>query len=511
MFRTIAIAVLVILSLAAPGATHADASDISAATRSVVRVAVFSSSNGQRTLVGHGSGVVVAPDRIVTNAHVVADAQYDQSVTFVVIPSEGSKSYEATLVAVANSKDLALMKLNDGVRLIPASIYTGLVGDGADVFAIGYPANVDVALELSEDDTLRPQTPVKTRGNISSGRTSKSVDSLLHTAPIAPGNSGGPLVDACGRIIGINSFGSTADGGGAEFYFAVSTRELSAFLGKQDVAFRAANSECRSVAELTRAEAEREAAERAKIEAENRIANELRTGKEGRFRRDAEHAIITERENHIALMALFLVLAAVAGGTAWQLFERGRRQHFKISAAVSGIALLSAFVAFATRPSFDEIENRVRTAMTPTDELRVPKAVRHSAKKRCVIQPQRSRVTVSDTADIMFEWTGSGCINGRTQYVENAGAWSRSFVPNEEAQVSLVSYSPENNTYRIERYLLGMDAMETARQARQRYDVTSCSADAAVRDKIDNMNKAVREVLPTTPNELLVFSCTDGA
>ncbi len=139
MFRTIAIAVLVILSLAAPGATHADASDISAATRSVVRVAVFSSSNGQRTLVGHGSGVVVAPDRIVTNAHVVADAQYDQSVTFVVIPSEGSKSYEATLVAVANSKDLALMKLNDGVRLIPASIYTGLVGDGADVLPSATP------------------------------------------------------------------------------------------------------------------------------------------------------------------------------------------------------------------------------------------------------------------------------------------------------------------------------------------------------------------------------------
>ncbi len=513
MLRSIILALFITLACSLPfAAVYSEASDISAATRSVVRVAVFSSSEGQRTFIGHGSGVVVAPDKIVTNAHVVSDAEFDESVTFVIIPSEGSKSYGATLVAVSAAKDLALLQLGGGARLTPASIYTGVVGDGSDVFAIGYPANVDVALELSEDDTLRPQTPVKTRGSISSGRTSKSVDSLLHTAPIAPGNSGGPLVDACGRVVGINSFGSIAQGGGAEFYFAVSTRELSAFLGKQGVVFSAANSECRSVAELTRAEAEREAAERAKIEAENRIAGELRTGKEGKFRRDAEHAIIAERENHIALAGLLLVLSAVAGGAAWQFSERARRDQLKMAAGASGILLLAAIIFFTTRPSFEEVESRVRAAMTPSDapaENSAPKAVAGTLKKRCVIRSERSRVTVSDTADVLFDWTESGCINGRTQYVDNAGTWGRSFVPNEEAQVSLVSYAPETKTYRIERYLLGMDAMATAREARRRYDVKSCSTDAVTREKIDNMNKAVREVLPPTPNELLVFSCAD--
>ena len=53
-----------------------------------------------------------------------------------------------------------------------------------------------------------------------------------------------------------------------------------------------------------------------------------------------------------------------------------------------------------------------------------------------------------------------------------------------------------------------MDAMQKAREARQRYDVKTCSSDAVVRDKIDNMNKAIRDILPTTPNELLVFACT---
>ena len=488
----------------------ADANDISAATRSVVRVAVFSSSEGQRTLIGHGSGVVVAPDKIMTNAHVVDPAQYDESVRFIVVPSEGSRSYEATVIASSPGKDLALLQVS-GARLTPATLYAGVVGDGSDVFAIGYPANVDIALEQNEEDTLRPQMPVKTRGNISSGRSSKNVDSLLHTAPIAPGSSGGPLVDSCGRVVGINSFGSISDGGGAEFYFAVSIRELSAFLDQQAVRFGVANSECRSVAELTRAEAEREAAARAKIEAENRIAAELQTGKEGKFWRDAEHDIIGERENHLAFAFLMLILSVASAGAAWQFSERGQRDKMKIMAGIGGVLAFSAIMVFALRPSFDEVDDRVRTAMTPDDKPASTAASAITAalaKKRCVIQPDRSRITVSDTADVNFEWTADGCINKRTQYVENAGSWLRSFVPNEEAQVSLVSYTPESDIYRIERYLPGMDAMEKAREARQRYDVKTCSSDAVVRDKIDNMNKAIRDILPTTPNELLVFACT---
>ncbi len=76
--------------------------------------------------------------------------------------------------------------------------------------------------------------------------------------------------------------------------------------------------------------------------------------------------------------------------------------------------------------------------------------------------------------------------------------------------MSLVSFEPDSNMYRIERYLLGMDAMEKAREARQRYDVQSCSADPVIREKLDNMNKTIRELLPPTPNEILTFSCRDA-
>jgi serine protease Do len=224
------LALLLIFSPLLLARSYADASDIDAATRSVVRVVVYSSAEGQRNIISIGSGVVVAPDKIVTNAHVVEQARFDESVNFVVVPSQGKQSFNARLLAALPGKDLALLQLTDGGSLIPASFFSGAVPDGVDVFAIGYPASVDVALEQSEADVLQPQVPVKARGSVSAGRSSKSVDSILHTAPIAPGNSGGPLVDACGRVLGINSFGSVADGGGAEFYFAVSNRELAAFL-----------------------------------------------------------------------------------------------------------------------------------------------------------------------------------------------------------------------------------------------------------------------------------------
>lgn len=507
----ILLATLLMPVLSAPA--FAEASDIGAVSRSVVRIAVFSSEDGERTFIGHGSGVVVAPDKIVTNAHVVEAANYDGTLTFTIIPSDGSQSYEAKLVKWSPGNDLALLQLTGGAKMPVASLFTGTVNDGADVFAIGYPANVDVALEESEADMLRPQAPVKTRGAISVGRSAKTFDTLLHTAPIAPGNSGGPLVDACGRVVGINSFGSNAnDGGGAEFYFAISMREVAAFLRSQNVSFIAATGECRSVAELTRAEAEREASERTKIEAENRISSDLLNNNEGKIRRTAERDIISARENRIMLAALLLVLALGAGGIGFVLHERSSRNPSIASAATGAACVLAALMVFISRPSFDQVEERMQAASAKrADALAIKTATTASTngKKSCVIQLDRSKISVSDTADIAFDWTPQGCVNGRTQYVENNGKWLRSFVPNTDAQVSMISYAPDSKTYRIERYLLGIDAMAKVREARNRYDVKGCTSNPVMQEKIGNMNNAVREALPAQPNEMLVFSCTD--
>ena len=497
--------------LAAPAL--ADASDISAASRSVVRVVVFSSAEGQQSIMSIGSGVAVARDKVVTNAHVVEMASSDDSVQIVIVPSDGTQSYRARIVASLPSKDLALLQLSSGA-LVPASVFTGAIADGADVFAIGYPASVDIALEQSEADVLRPQQPVKTRGTVSSGRTSKTVESLLHTAPIAPGNSGGPIVDSCGRVLGINSFGSVPTEGGAEFYFAISSRELASFLANRGVEFRAIRGDCRSVADLTRAEAELEASTVAKMDKEARVAAELQRSREGKVRSDAEHAVIGERENHLALATILLVLSAVAGGAAWQFAERSQRDRFKAATAAGAVMFAMAIGTFAARPSFNEVNDRVRAVLTADspEDTGASKDLNARDKpiaKSCVLQPQRSRVTMSDTADVTFTWQPDGCVNGRTQYVENGGRWIRSFVPNNDAQISIVSYAPDKDIYRIERFLPGNDAMQSAREARQLYDVKTCTTDPTQRTNIENMNKAIATQLPPAPNEILLFTCSD--
>src|SRR3546814_9584364 len=123
---------------------------------------------------------------------------------------------------------------------------------------------------------IEPLTPVKSSGTVSAGRSSRQFDTILHTAPMASGNSGGPLVDACGRVVGINSFGSLSDGNDAEFGFAISNREIASFLRQAGVDFARMNVECKSPEKAQEEEARRTAAELARQETRGRITTDPR-------------------------------------------------------------------------------------------------------------------------------------------------------------------------------------------------------------------------------------------
>ena len=173
-------------------------------------------------------------DKVLTNAHVVELAREERNLVIGVIPSEGSKTYGGRIIAYSPGNDLALIQLEEG-SLPVSTFYAGAVNDGQHVTAIGYPGTVDRAQGLGLKQLVEPLATVKTSGNISSGRASQSFDTILHTAPLAAGNSGGPLVDDCGRVLGVNSFGSISDGNDAEFGFAVSWREIASFLRQAGV------------------------------------------------------------------------------------------------------------------------------------------------------------------------------------------------------------------------------------------------------------------------------------
>ncbi|MEP3227050.1 MAG: trypsin-like peptidase domain-containing protein [Parasphingorhabdus sp.] len=504
---------LLIIALSALGTSpaHADPADIAAASRSVVRVVLAATDGNKVAFVGHGSGFAIAPDKIVTNAHVVEIARKEKSVVIGIVPSQGGKSYGGKVIAYSPGNDLALIQLQDGGRLPAMTVFSGPVGDGADVVAIGYPGSVDRAQGLNLDDLINPMSPVKTRGSVSGGRTTKEFDTILHTAPIASGNSGGPLIDHCGRILGANSFGSLSDGNDAEFGFAVSSREILSFLRKAGVKPGLTAAPCRSAADISQQERQREAAARAKIEAANKAAAAARQQAETKLRTTISQDIITERENQMAIAALMLVLSLVAVGGAGYLMIQGKRTAAIGTAGGAALLLVGAILVFLSRPAFTEIEDRVAAALKEqkldTDADGKTMTIATNGKYQCRINPERSRITVSQVDNLDIDWSESGCVNGRTQYGRDGVRWSRVFVPNEEQTVTISSFDPTRSEFTTERYLLGLSAMTKARAIRSQYGNRACTSDQKALSDIDEMVKAIRSELPMQTNERLVYEC----
>lgn len=491
------------------GPAQADPADISAASRSVVRVVLAAKDGSKVAFVGHGSGFAVAPDKIVTNAHVVEIARQESSVVIGIIPSQGGTSYGGKIIAYSPENDLALIQVLDGGRLPPMTIFGGPVADGAEVVAIGYPGSVDRAQGLDLDDLINPMSPVKTTGTVSGGRTTKQFDTILHTAPIASGNSGGPLIDNCGRVLGVNSFGSISEGNDAEFGFAVSAREILNFLRQAGVKVGSTATPCRSAAEISEKERLREAAARAQVTAAKEAEAEKRERAETKLRTSITQDIIAERENRIAIAALMLALSLLAAGGAAILLVQGKRNPGIGAAGGAAVLLLGAVIIFLARPDFSEIDDRVAAALQENADKSEPQqpSIATSGKYQCTINPQRSRITVSQENELPLEWTDGGCVNGRTQYGRDGAKWSRIFVPNQEQTITISSFQPDRSEFTEERYLMGLDAMTKARAIRAEYGNRACTTDVKALADIEDMVKAIRAELPSQANESLVYEC----
>ena len=237
----------------------ARADDISATARGVVRVVTIAMVDNQVVGFGHGSGFAVAPNRIVTNAHVVElAARYPDNVVIGVVPSEGAKSYQGKVIAIDAARDLALIEFT-GVSVPPVAIYSGPVDEGSLVTALGYPGNVDLATAQSAADYIHPLTPIRSEGVFSGRRVMSNVQVLLHTAGIARGNSGGPLLDPCGRVLGVNSAITRGEDGDSSFGFAIADSELTSFLASAKQPYAAVGLPCTSIADRMKQDSDADA------------------------------------------------------------------------------------------------------------------------------------------------------------------------------------------------------------------------------------------------------------
>jgi S1-C subfamily serine protease len=173
-------------------------------------VVELSGKRGENTV--GGSGVVIDAKKglVLTNEHVVAGV----SALKVKVGDNAATAGPARVLAQAPCDDLAVVQIVN----VPAGLKAVKIGSsakvksGEQVTALGYPAS------FSNPET---QTVVSTNGSVSSVNVSAEPDPSLpkypstiqHQAPLNPGNSGGPLVNAKGELIGINTLGNTQQGG----------------------------------------------------------------------------------------------------------------------------------------------------------------------------------------------------------------------------------------------------------------------------------------------------------
>lgn len=492
--------VIFLAAFAAICSSSAFADDIGAAARGVVRVIVASEdySNQDNSSVTFGSGFAISPHRVVTNAHVLQSAQnpYADSV-IAVVPAEGSKPLPGRVVAYDATRDLAVLDVGT-TRLEPLTIYAGPAASGQHSAALGYPGNVDQVTARSIYDLITPSSPVRSEGNVSSERNINGLPALLHTAAISHGNSGGPLVDDCGRVLGVNTYVTDSGSGDAPFGFAVVSQELTTFLRENGEPFNQIGTACVTYAEQQqRDQAAKDAAAREEAAAQQR----LQTQEQQRLdaaKADAEDS----RQDHGAAAGVLGVFAVIASAFGIALFIKDRPRSAAAAAAIAAVALSGATYVFLTRPSLD-------VKLPPITTPAAAEAPPLSGTLLCRVKPELSRITVSSTDDLKMTWDNSGCMNGRTQYVEVSGRWLRVLVPNGSETAYVQQFDPVKGEYVSTRYQLPQADMEHLRQIRGDTVDKKCASDRASLQRLEQLTEQLEASLPPEANERLVYTCGD--
>jgi serine protease Do len=183
-----------------------------------------------KSSIGAGSGFFIHEDGyLITNAHVI-EGEHPEMLTVCqfVKTKDGSQEKAHTkirIVAIAGRYDIALLKVEGepegSFPALPLADSTMLV-QGDRCFTIGSP--LGLSRSVSEGNIAQPKRLMEQEISIYGFY-------IQHTAPISPGNSGGPLLNFQGHVLGINTLGNFS---GSNLGFAIPTDWLKTFLRNRE-------------------------------------------------------------------------------------------------------------------------------------------------------------------------------------------------------------------------------------------------------------------------------------
>ena len=183
-----------IVAVDAPDAALTSSPAVEATRNSVVKIRGVAPSC-QKVL--EGSGFVIAPNRVMSNAHVVAGAE---TVTVEV----GGQSYDASVISYDPNQDISILAVPD-LPSVPLIFDDSEAEPTTDAIVMGYPGGGDFTA-----------TPARVRETIELNGpdiyNSTTVNRNVYTirGTVRQGNSGGPMIDEDGRVLGV-VFGAAVD------------------------------------------------------------------------------------------------------------------------------------------------------------------------------------------------------------------------------------------------------------------------------------------------------------